>query len=41
MKWYEILMAIPAIAIGAIIGIKMKKFKKDRHLNDSWKSRKK
>ncbi|WP_262886107.1 hypothetical protein [Flavobacterium phycosphaerae] len=41
MKWYEILTAVPVIAIGVFIGIKMKEFRKEIYHNDSWKSRKK
>lgn len=40
MEWYEIVMAMPVIAIGVFIGIKMKEFRKYMYHNDSWKSRK-
>jgi hypothetical protein len=41
MKWYEILIVIPVIAIGVYLGIKVKEYRKNRLFNDSWKSRKK
>lgn len=41
MQWYDILLAIPAIIIGAYIRHKVYEYKKYMHYNDSWKSRKK
>lgn len=37
MEWYEILIAITVIIIGAYIGIKLKEFRKNMYHNDSWK----
>ena len=41
MEWYEIVIAIPAIIIGASLGIKLKEYRKGIFHNDSWKNRKK
>lgn len=41
MQWYEILVAIPVIIIGAYIHMKIIQYRKDYFKNDSWKSRKK
>lgn len=41
MQWYEILLAIPVIIIGAYIRGKIYDNKKSMHHNDSWKNRKK
>lgn len=41
MKWYEIVIAILAIIIGAYIRGKIFEHKKNMHHNDSWKNRKK
>ena len=34
MKWYEIVIAIPAIIIGAYLGIKLKEFRNGIFQND-------
>lgn len=41
MKWYEIVIAIPVIILGAYIRGKIYELKKNMHNNDSWKNRKK
>lgn len=41
MKWYEILITILVIIIGAYIRGKIYEYKKDRNHNDSWRNRKK
>jgi hypothetical protein len=41
MKWYEIVMVVLVMFIGAYLGIKMKEFRKNRYHNDSWKNRNK
>lgn len=41
MQWYEILLAIPVIIIGAYISGKIYENKRNYSKNDSWKSRKK
>lgn len=41
MEWYEILLAIVIIIVGAIIGIKAQDFHKNKYHNDSWKNRNK
>ena len=41
MEWYEILLAIPVIIIGAFIRGKIYEYKKNIHHNDSWRNRKK
>lgn len=41
MQWYEILLAIPVIIIGAYIRVKIYENKKNYFKNDSWKNRKK
>lgn len=37
MKWYEILMAIPIIIIGAYIRGKIYENRKNMHHNNSWR----
>ena len=39
MQWYEILVAIPVIIVGAYIWGKIYEHKKNMFHNDSWKSR--
>lgn len=41
MQWYEILLAIPVIIIGAYIRGKIYENKKNYFKNDSWKNRNK
>lgn len=41
MQWYEILLAIPVILIGAYIHMKIIQHKKDYFKNGSWKNRNK
>ena len=41
MKWYEILLTIPVIIIGAYIRGKIYENKRNYFKNDSWKKRKK
>ncbi len=41
MQWYEILLAIPVIIIGAYIRGKIYENKRNYFKNDSWKKRKK
>lgn len=41
MDWYEIVIAIPAIIIGAYLGIKFKEYRKGIFHNNSWRNRKK
>lgn len=41
MQWYEIVIAIPVIIIGACLGIKFKEFRKSIFQNDSFRNRKK
>lgn len=41
MQWYEVLLAIPVIIIGAYIRGKIYENKKKIHHNDSWNSKKK
>ena len=41
MEWYEILMAIPVIIIGAYIRGKIYEHKSNYFKNDSWRNRKK
>ncbi|RKS03348.1 hypothetical protein C8C84_3105 [Flavobacterium sp. 102] len=39
MKWYEILLAIPVIIIGAYIRSKIYEHKRNYFKNDSWRNR--
>jgi len=41
MKWYEIVMAITVIIIGAYIRNKVYEHKRNHFKNDSWKNRRK
>lgn len=41
MQWYEILLVITVIIIGAYIRGKIYEYKRNYFKNDSWKSRKK
>ena len=41
MEWYEVLLAIVIITVGAFIGIKAKDFHKNKYHNDSWRNRNK
>lgn len=39
MKWYEIIIVILLIPVGAYIRGKIYEFRRDHDKNDSWKSR--
>lgn len=41
MQWYEILLAIPVIIIGAYIRGKIYEYKRNYFKNDSWNKKKK
>jgi hypothetical protein len=41
MEWYEIVIVILLIPVGAYIRGKFYEHLKDRHYNDSWKRRRK
>lgn len=41
MQWYEILLVIPVVIIGAYIRGKIYEYKRNYYKNDSWRNRKK
>lgn len=41
MQWYEILLAIPVIIIGAYIRCKIYEYKRNYFRNGSWRNQKK
>ena len=41
MEWYEIVIAIPAIIVGAYVRGKFYEWKRNIYYNDSWRNREK
>tara|TARA_R110000868_G_scaffold340618_1_gene601301 strand:+ start:2067 stop:2195 length:129 start_codon:yes stop_codon:yes gene_type:complete len=41
MEWYEIIGLVVIYLLGIFIGMKVSEFRKNYHLNGSWKNRKK